>query len=93
MILTNEQIRVRASQYATECGSIDGAINNDYNGYNNGWKDCTEHYKQLIEDGMKWQELYQTMDNLNKDKNEEDTWRDEEVELVAEKALKIAGIL
>lgn len=31
-------------------------------GYTAGWKECTEHYKQLIEDGMKWQQMVQEVE-------------------------------
>lgn len=57
MILTEEQVRIKAAEYALKNGDdIDGTMNNDYNGYKNGWNDCQEYYKELIEMGMLWKE-------------------------------------
>lgn len=32
--------------------------------YTDGWKECTEHYRELIEDGMKWKELKNTLSSI-----------------------------
>jgi len=58
-----------------------------------GCRDSKKEYKELIEAGKKWEELKEIMDNLHKDKEEGDYWTHEEVELIGEKALKIADIL
>lgn len=82
-ILTDNQVKAIAE---SRCQSWVFPEDN----WEDGWKQCTEYYRELLEAGKKWNELFKVIDNLDKDKGEQEYWKQEEIELISDYALKIA---
>lgn len=74
VLLTDEQVAAIAEKYSDDTVDTDWAhgarnllragVERDYRA---GWKECTEHYRELIEAGVRWKELMEAVEAERKD--------------------------
>jgi len=67
MILTDKEIEQRAELYAANVpeNDNDSLYSSDVRAYKTAWKECTEHYRELIGDAEKWKELQKQVESIS----------------------------